>query len=44
MANAAKSKRVSTALALSRKLLQSVREMQAVQAARVTKVEANHEC
>jgi putative transcriptional regulator len=41
MANAAKSKSVSTGATLGRKLLQSVREMQAAQAARVTKVEPN---
>ncbi len=39
MANSAKSKRVSAGAALGRKLLQSVREMKALHAARVTKVE-----
>jgi putative transcriptional regulator len=41
MANLTKSKSVSTGEALGRKLLQSVREMKAVQAARVTSVEPN---
>jgi len=43
MANSAKSKHVSAGAALGRKLLQSVREMKAVHAARVTKAKPNHE-
>ena len=43
MAKPTKSKSESAGEALGRKLLQSVREMQAAQAARVTKVEPNHE-
>ena len=43
MANPAESKRVSAGEALGRKLLQSVREMKAVHAARVTKAKPNHE-
>lgn len=41
MTDHSKSKNVSSGKAIGLKLLQSVREMKAAQAARVTKVEAN---